>query len=111
MPRNYQMTSLCCEKTSLFPHQEVRFRIGVQLQTGRLNRSPLVTGIWEVSRLCNSMTQNLCFPKSAAVFGGVENDTVVLNIDTLWEGGPFADPVRRLTPEFILSDDFLESGL
>lgn len=36
--------------------------------------------------------------KLAAVFGGVETDTVVLNIDTLWEGGPFADPVCSLTP-------------
>jgi hypothetical protein len=49
---------------------------------------------------------NLMFlDNSAAVFGGVENDTVVLNIDTLWEGGPFADPVRSLTLELILSDD------
>lgn len=32
----------------------------------------------------------------AAVFSGVENDTVVLNIDDLWEGGPFADPVSAV---------------
>ncbi|KAG8830376.1 hypothetical protein FRC17_004965 [Serendipita sp. 399] len=28
----------------------------------------------------------------AAVFGGVQNDTVILNLDDLWAGGPYSDP-------------------
>ncbi|PVF92534.1 hypothetical protein CPB86DRAFT_177484 [Serendipita vermifera] len=28
----------------------------------------------------------------AAVYGGNANDTIILNIDSLWQGGPFADP-------------------
>jgi hypothetical protein len=85
--------------SSSLPHLEVLSGIEHQPQTGCLNHYPLVTDIWEVRRLCSlRLVSELSF-RSAAVFGGVENDTVILNIDNLWEGGPFADPVRKLIPK------------